>query len=68
VRIDAEGLAAARGGEPVDALAARLLPGGGAERVAAVVAADIAGGVPANVSPAERALGLVLGSPEFQRR
>ena len=67
VAIDAEGLAASVGGDPVRALADRLLPGGGAERVARVVAGDIAEGLPAGVSPSERALGLILGSPEFQR-
>ncbi|HUF89312.1 MAG TPA: DUF1800 domain-containing protein [Gemmatimonadota bacterium] len=67
VAIDPERLAGGAGGDPVPTLADRLLPGGGAERVAPIVAADIAAGLPAGVSPAERALGLILGSPEFQR-
>ncbi|HEY7470736.1 MAG TPA: DUF1800 domain-containing protein [Gemmatimonadota bacterium] len=55
----------------VDALVARLLPGGETARVAGLVTADLArpgteGASPAE--PAERALGLILGSPEFQRR
>ena len=69
VEIDAQGLvAAAGGGDPVDSLAGRLLPGGGSDRVAEVVVADLASGAPAGVSRVERALGLILGSPEFQRR
>jgi hypothetical protein len=66
VEIDAEALA--YGTDLVDALATRLLPGGGAERVAVVVARDLAGGAGDGLPAAERALGLILGSPEFQRR
>jgi hypothetical protein len=44
----------------VEALAARVLPGGDSDRVVEVVRADLAS--------AERALGLILGSPEFQQR
>jgi uncharacterized protein (DUF1800 family) len=66
VRIDAEALAG--GTDLVEALAERLLPGGGAERVAEIVARDLAGGTGGGLPAAERALGLILGSPEFQRR
>jgi uncharacterized protein (DUF1800 family) len=58
VEIDADELAA--GSDPVEALATRVLPGGDSERVAEVVRADLAS--------VERALGLILGSPEFQKR
>lgn len=69
VEIDAASLVdEARGDGYVHALAERLLPGGGAARVVAVVSADVAGGASAPPASAERALGLILGSPEFQRR
>jgi uncharacterized protein (DUF1800 family) len=68
IRIDAEALADGTDDEGVEVLATRLLPGGGAERVAAVVSRDLAGGRGSGSAPAERALGLILGSPEFQRR
>jgi len=58
VEIDADELAA--GSDPVEALAGRVLPGGDSERVVEVVRADLAS--------AERTLGLILGSPEFQKR
>jgi uncharacterized protein (DUF1800 family) len=69
IEIDADELAQGSGGsDVVDALTARLLPGGGSARVAEVVRADLAAGTADGASPAERALGLILGSPEFQRR
>lgn len=67
VRIDARALADGAD-EAVVELAARLLPGGGAERVVEVVARELAGGTGSEPPAAERALGLILGSPEFQRR
>jgi uncharacterized protein (DUF1800 family) len=51
------------GGTSADAIAARLLPGGLTETTRATIAAEAAGGL----TP-ERVAGLVLGSPEFQRR
>jgi uncharacterized protein (DUF1800 family) len=76
IEIDAAGLATgaagpetADGGDSVEALVARLLPGGGSERVADVVRTDLVSASAASVQgSAERALGLILGSPEFQRR
>ena len=68
IRIDAEALADGGDDGVVLALATRLLPGGGAERVAEVVSRDLAAGVGSELPRAERALGLILGSPEFQRR
>ena len=69
VKIDVDFLAQESGsGDMVDALAERLLPGGGAERVAGLVRTDLAENAGESSSPTERALGLILGSPEFQRR
>jgi uncharacterized protein (DUF1800 family) len=68
IRIDAEALADGIDDTGIEVLATRLLPGGGAERVAAVVSRDLAGGADSGSAPAERALGLILGSPEFQCR
>jgi uncharacterized protein (DUF1800 family) len=72
IEIDADELARVSAEvDVVDALAARLLPGADTARVVALVKADLAragtdGGSPED--PAGRALGLILGSPEFQRR
>jgi uncharacterized protein (DUF1800 family) len=69
IEIDADELAARAGGsDVVGALASRLLPGETSARVAEVVRADLAAGTADGVTPAERALGLILGSPEFQKR
>ena len=69
VEIDADRLTDGAGGESlVDALAARLLPGADVTRVSAIVATGVSGDGTAGIAPAERALGLILGSPEFQRR
>lgn len=69
VKVDVDSLARESGsGDMVAVLAERLLPGGGSERVAGLVRTDLAGDAGESSSPAERALGLILGSPEFQRR
>jgi uncharacterized protein (DUF1800 family) len=61
VRFDAQGLAAG-GGAPVEAVAARLLPAGLSDATRRTLGVEAAGAEPARLA------GLVLGSPDFQRR
>jgi len=62
VRVDAGHLYAGSAG----ALVARLLPGAGAGDLAAVIGDEVAGLPPGEAAP--RAVGLALGSADFQRR
>jgi uncharacterized protein (DUF1800 family) len=67
VRIEADELAGSDDEDAVESLASRLLPESDTSRVIEIVDAELSTGVPEGVSAAERALGLILGSPEFQR-
>jgi len=52
----------------VTALARTLMPGGGDPRLLATIAADVDRQAAGDGTAAARALGLLLGSPDFQRR
>lgn len=66
IRMDAGALVPDGAADPVDALLERLLPGREAERLGAIVRAEVAGLEPG--AAVARAAGLVLASPEFQTR
>ncbi|MBX6363801.1 MAG: DUF1800 domain-containing protein [Gemmatimonadetes bacterium] len=69
VRVDGTRFLPADGGDPVPALAAALLPGQDTRALQATVRAEL-DREPATspAARAARAAGLILGSPEFQRR
>lgn len=67
VRID-HGRTAMNGQDPLDAMLAALLPGADTGRLEAAVRRDLAQASPGDRDGAERALGLILGSPEFQHQ